>query len=76
MLLSNYELFKRPSHVWFEILSDLFVDLASALLVIVFIEPIFIPLKTTEDILALTSKLSLGILFLILVKKFREDSKK
>lgn len=67
--------FKRPSLVWLEILSDLFVDLAAALLIVVFIEPIFVPLKTVEDFLALTSKFLLGILFLLLAKKLREDSK-
>ncbi len=66
----------KISPVWLEILSDLLINLAASLFIVVVVEPIFIALKTLEDIMVLTSKLLLGILFLILAKKLKEDSKK
>jgi hypothetical protein len=70
------KLIKRPSPVWLEIISDLLINLSAGLFILLFIEPLVMPFKTLEDFILLTYKLLLGILFLILAKKLKEDSRK
>ena len=65
---------KRPSKIWLNILSELCIDLAAGLIIVIFVEPILSPIKTFEDIIFLTYQCILGILFLLLAKKFKEDT--
>ena len=68
--------FRRPSSTWLEILSELCVDLAAEFFIVLFAESLILQKAIRmEDILFLTSKLALGMLFLLLAKKLREDAK-
>lgn len=66
------KLFKRPSPIWLEVLSDLFVEFAGVWFALVLIEP---QLNPKTDILTLTSRIFFGILSLVAAKYFREKGK-
>lgn len=61
--------------VWFEILSEFFVNLSVVWFALVFIEPQISP-STNLTLLGLISRLIAGILSLIIAKRFREESMK
>lgn len=61
---------------WFEVISELFVNVAAAWFVVVFIEPQITALTTREKILALMFRLFLGILSLFIAKYFRDKSRR
>lgn len=60
---------------WFQIGSELFVNLAAGWFAIVFIEPQVSEL-TPETILVLTARLVVGILSLYAAKKLREEAER
>jgi len=61
--------------VWFEILSDLFVNLAAGWFGLVLIETQLSPVTDISSVFFLTFKTLLGILSLILAKRLKEESK-
>lgn len=62
--------------VWFEILSELFVNFAAAWFAVVFIETQITDIRTIEEILQLTLRFILGILSLFIAKYLREKGRK
>ena len=62
----------KLSRTWLQVLSELLINLAAGLLIILFIEPIIVPAHTWIDYILLTYKVCIAIVFLVLAKKFRE----
>jgi hypothetical protein len=71
-------LLRRPSKIWFSILSELCINLTAGLFIILLAEPLMLPVENIgiDDLLLLTHNIASGILLLLLAKKLREDSKK
>lgn len=62
--------------IWFEILSELFVNLAAGWFAVVFIEPQITDLDVGQAILPLTLRFLLSILSLIVAKILKEKIRK
>jgi len=62
--------------VWFEVISDLFVNIAAAWFVAAFIETQFYSFHSQEDIFLLLFKILNGILSLFAAKYLREKSRR
>lgn len=62
--------------VWFEIISELFVNISAAWFAVVFIGPQISPLRTTEDFLLLMLRVGFGIISLFTAKYFRQKSRR
>ena len=58
--------------VWFQIISELFVNIAAAWFGAVFIEPQINPITSFEDFLVLILRFGVGIISLFAAKFFRE----
>ena len=62
--------------VWYQIISELFVNLAAGWFGFVFVETQFSSIQTTEDILWLIFRIGLGMLSLFIAKFLREKTKR
>jgi len=62
--------------IWYQIISELFVNIAAAWFVVIFIEPQISDLSSKEKILALIFRSCLGILSLFFAKYFREKTRR
>ena len=61
--------------MWYQILSELFVNFAAAWFAVVFIEPQINPIQTAQDFGALIVRFGFGILSLLAAKYLRERSR-
>ena len=61
--------------MWFQILSELFVNFASGWFAVVFIEPQITPVRNVQDFGALIVRFGFGILSLLAAKYLRERSR-
>lgn len=62
--------------IWFEILSELLINIAAAWFAVVFIEPQLGLIHTKLDILWLILKLVAGIISLLFAKYLREKARR
>ena len=62
--------------MWFQIISELFVNLAAGWFGVVFIQPYLESIRTPEDILWLLFKTLSGIISLFIAKYLREKSQR
>jgi hypothetical protein len=62
--------------VWFQIISELLINIAAAWFIVAFVEPYIEPARTTEDFLWLMFKILSGIITLFAAKFFREKSQR
>lgn len=65
-----------PMLVWYQIISELFVNLAAGWFGVVFIQPYVDSIHTSQDILWLLFKVLSGIMSLFTAKFFREKSRR
>lgn len=57
---------------WFDVLSELFVNISAAWFAVAVIEPQINIIQTKQDLLTLIFKLFLGIISLVVAKHLRE----
>ena len=62
--------------IWYQLISELFVNLAAGWFAVVFIQPYIEPIQSAQDILWLLFKTLSGIISMFAAKFFREKSQR